>query len=90
MQESFSNQMTFGFQESSNLFDYLETWSSDDGFHPKPANESTQCEPGSIEKIEVLISRLNNNEELWHPDDKRVDLPTETFARMLSVNIPNF
>jgi hypothetical protein len=37
----------------------------------------TSAAPGSPEKILVLIQRLEQGFELWHPDDATVDEPAE-------------
>lgn len=41
----------------------------DMAFEPKPAKQSTEARPGSDEKVEVLRRRVEQGEELWHPDD---------------------
>jgi hypothetical protein len=35
----------------------------------KPASRPTRALPGSPEKMAVLAERLENREELWHPED---------------------
>ena len=43
-------------------------------FEPEESNEvdyeSTNCLPGSNEKLRVLAERLENGEPLWHPSDR--------------------
>lgn len=46
-------------------------WSIDDQMPRKPLRP-TRAVPGSSEKIEVFISRLEQGMELHHPDDTRV------------------
>lgn len=35
--------------------------------------EPTEAEPGTEEKIRVLINRLASNQHLFHPRDRRID-----------------
>jgi len=45
-------------------------------FEPKPAREPTCAKPGSAAKIEVLRSRVERGESLWHElDDRSPTLP---------------
>ena len=34
--------------------------------------EPTDAMPGSWEKLQVLIERAANGQELWHPDDRLI------------------
>jgi len=54
----------------------LKTDGSCKRFEPKPAREPTCAKPGSAAKIEVLRSRVERGESLWHElDDRSPTLP---------------
>ena len=38
---------------------------------PTAEDQPTKHLPGTPEKIEILKERLENGEELWHPDDRK-------------------
>lgn len=40
-------------------------------FEPIKEPQPTQHACGSPEKVEVLRQRVENNEQLWHPDDSK-------------------
>lgn len=44
---------------------------------PLPAT-STDAEPGTPRKLDVLAQRVANGEALWHPDDPRIPDPIST------------
>jgi hypothetical protein len=39
----------------------------------RPASEPTEHRPYAPEKLQVLIERVRNGEELWHPDDATLE-----------------
>ena len=58
-------------------------WSVDDRVPIRPLRP-TKALPGSLEKIEVFISRLEQGMELHHPDDTRVTPQHTTDSRCWS------
>jgi hypothetical protein len=38
-----------------------------------PAQQPTDCTPGSKGKLEVLAERVRSGQELWHPEDRRLN-----------------
>ena len=85
MNPNITGQLTFGFDVATNLFDYLDKWSHDDGFEPVPATDYTHHEPGSAEKVEVLAQRVLNNESLWHDDDKSISAETLRMMELMDI-----
>ena len=39
------------------------------GFESVPAKEPTNAPPGSSEKLQVLLQRIESGQSLWHDDD---------------------
>ena len=68
------SQLGFGFDEHQEFLDYLGANKTDDGFEPTRIPKPTEASPGTWSKVEVLAARLAAGEELWHPDDKPIDL----------------
>jgi hypothetical protein len=60
------------------LQDYIRDNGDDEDFEPEmlPTDQPTDAPPGSLEKIEVLRSRVEIGAPLWHPKDRldRTDL----------------
>lgn len=63
-------QPHFGFASPVTIQDYVACTGADDGYKPVgDAPTSTQAQPGSPEKLAILIERVNAGVDLWHPDD---------------------
>ena len=77
------SQLGFGFDEHQEFLDYLGANKTDDGFEPTRVPEPTDASPGTWSKVEVLEARLAAGEELWHPDDKPIDLTKKLDATSL-------
>lgn len=57
-----------------NLFTYLKQApigfeSQDMHYEPHSKSQPTCHPPGSLDKVRVLAARLENGQDLWHPDD---------------------
>lgn len=44
----------------------------DNNLEPKRMPEPTDAQPGSEEKVLILIARVERRESLWHPEDRGV------------------
>ncbi len=77
------SQLGIGFDEHQEFLDYLGANKTDDGFEPTRVPEATDAAPGTWSKVEVLAARLAAGEELWHPDDKPIDLTKKLEASSL-------
>jgi hypothetical protein len=55
------------------VFDYLEAMGNDFLYEPVRTYdfEPTDAEPGSEEKLQVLIMRARLGQPLWHENDKK-------------------
>ncbi len=42
-------------------------------FHPPPPEAPTQHMAGSVEKIEVIVQRIESGRDLWHPEDNPIN-----------------
>lgn len=52
------------------VMDAVATYGEDYNFRTIGQPEPTTAIPGSSDKIEVMIARIENGEELWHADDQ--------------------
>ena len=78
MSDRMESQLGFGFGEHQEFLDYLGANKTDDGFEPTRMPEPTDAAPGTWSKVEILAARLQAGEELWHPEDKPIDLTKKT------------
>ena len=58
-------------RKASNIFEYVDRYKTDEGFEPRETCPTKEM-PGSKEKIEVYMDRLQKGEELNHPKDAKV------------------
>ena len=65
-------QRTFDLESAGNLNDYIESFNTDMGYAPQRDPEPTDHVTGSWDKVEVLAARLENSEELWSDEDKKL------------------
>jgi len=54
-----------------NVFEYVLANGEDTFYEPEPPTEATECRAGSKGKIEIMLQRLKNGEDLHHADDDR-------------------
>ena len=54
------------------------------GMKRRPAGSPTDALPGSPEKIRVLMQRVANGEELFHPDDLDFHASPLEFAELVA------
>jgi len=54
-----------------NVFDEILNKGYDDDWVSLPAKVATAAKPGTAEKIEVMVARLEAGEDLHHPNDER-------------------
>ena len=54
-----------------NIFEDVKNKSHDEDWVGLPARVATAAKPGTAEKIEVMVARLEAGEELHHPNDER-------------------
>ena len=54
-----------------NIFEEVKNKSHDEDWVGLPAKVATAAKPGTAEKIEVMVARLEAGEELHHPNDER-------------------
>ena len=54
-----------------NVFEEIKNKSHDEDWVGLPAKVATAAKPGTAEKIEVMVARLEAGEELHHPNDER-------------------
>ena len=54
-----------------NVFEYVLANGEDTFYEPEPASEATEFRAGSKGKIEIMLERLKNGEDLHHPCDNR-------------------
>ena len=54
-----------------NVFEEIRNKSHDEDWVGLPAKVATAAKPGTAEKIEVMVARLEAGEELHHPNDER-------------------
>lgn len=64
-------QMRLPFCEPDSVMDWVKCYLSEDAFIPRCKPKPTTAEPGSPEKMRVLMERVERGEELWHEEDKR-------------------
>ena len=50
-------------------FDYARRGEGVDGEARKPPMQATASMPGTPSKVEVLLARMENKEDLWHSQD---------------------
>lgn len=61
----------FGEFSEDSVFAAIDKHGDEGRFVPKPASEpAVGIRPGSIDKIKLLMARVEQGEELWHPDDE--------------------
>lgn len=67
--------------EPGNLIGHIAAHSTDRGFRDRSqASEPTKALPGTRPKVEVLKSRVENGESLWHPDDAPLPRRLQSWA----------
>lgn len=54
-----------------NIFEFIDVFGHDEDWNPKEAGQPTAATPGSREKLDVICSRIENGEDLFHPKDIR-------------------
>ena len=54
-----------------NVFEEIVNKGYDDDWVSLPAKVATAAKPGTAEKIEVMVARLQAGEDLHHPNDER-------------------
>ena len=54
-----------------NVFEEITNKGYDDDWVSLPAKVATAAKPGTAEKIEVMVARLQAGEDLHHPNDER-------------------
>jgi hypothetical protein len=54
-----------------NVFEEIKNKSHDEDWVALPARVATAARPGTAEKIEVMVARLEAGEELHHPNDEK-------------------
>ena len=54
-----------------NIFEEVKNKSHDEDWVGLPAKVATAAKPGTAEKVEVMVARLEAGEELHHPNDER-------------------
>ena len=54
-----------------NVFEEILNKGYDDDWVSLPAKVATAAKPGTAEKIEVMVARLQAGEDLHHPNDER-------------------
>ena len=64
------------------IFDHIDIHGEEADFIPKIPEYCTSTNPGSKERIEVYIERLNRGEDLWHPGDKQAVATAEQSNEM--------
>jgi len=75
------------------IYEYVRKHNGDRGYAPIPALIATQCNPGSIEKIQVMRQRACCGEGIFHQDDARIEaapLNEKFFNRDACVSMRNF
>jgi len=55
-----------------NVFEEITNKGYDDDWVSLPAKVATAAKPGTAEKIEVMVARLDAGEDLHHPNDEQV------------------
>lgn len=55
-----------------NVFEEIVNKGYDDDWVSLPAKVATAAKPGTAEKIEVMVARLDAGEDLHHPNDEQV------------------
>jgi hypothetical protein len=55
-----------------NVFEEILNKGYDDDWVSLPAKVATAAKPGTAEKIEVMVARLDAGEDLHHPNDEQV------------------
>ena len=55
-----------------NVFEEITNKGYDDDWVSLPAKVATAAKPGTAEKIEVMVARLQDGEDLHHPNDEQV------------------
>lgn len=53
-----------------NVFSEILTLGHDEDFCPKPAADPTTAMPGSAEKLRVMAQRVQNGQDIHHPEDR--------------------
>lgn len=44
-----------------------------DNTERRPVETPTRARPGTAAKVRVLVARVRNGEELWHPEDRKIN-----------------
>ena len=65
-----------------NVFEEILNKGYDDDWISLPAKVATAAKPGTAEKIEVMVARLNAGEDLHHPNDEQVPGTIEQSSQM--------
>lgn len=56
-------------RKNQNIYHALEVYGHDEDFQPKPCVMATHFRPGTLEKMEVLRTRVELGQEIFHPCD---------------------
>ena len=65
-----------------NIFEEVKNKSHDEDWVGLPAKVATAAKPGTAEKIEVMVARLEAGEDLHHPNDEQVPGTIEQSSQM--------
>lgn len=65
------------------IVDHIRQTGDCSGFAPKPASEPCSYRPGSEDKIQLLMARVEAGEELFHDDDVTCLAKSETVRVIL-------
>jgi len=65
-----------------NVFEEIANKGYDDDWVSLPAKVATAAKPGTAEKIEVMVARLDAGEDLHHPNDEQVPGTIEQSSKM--------
>jgi len=64
------------------VFEEITNKGYDDDWVSLPAKVATAAKPGTAEKIEVMVARLEAGEDLHHPNDEQVPGTIEQSSQM--------
>ena len=76
------NQSSLSFADPSNVLQHIEAFGQDHNFMPRREPKPTHLDPGP-DRVEVLAQRILDGEELWHRDDKQMELRKDGIAQLL-------
>ncbi|MDM4014619.1 hypothetical protein [Roseiconus lacunae] len=84
------NQNTLPFADPANVLEHIALFGSDLSYHPRKTPVPTDHEPGTLHRVEIYAQRLAAGEDLWHPDDKQIELPATGFDALIASLGPQF